>query len=676
MTGGSDVATSGQPVPDPELAGITTHLKILEWRMSRMEVGVSMALAKLGLTLPDMPFHGTAVANAPAPTAPAGPVVKNGPYQYRPLDPNKSEVRILKLIGGGKETDPIECSLLHIDFDHAGNASHGDPDFAALSQFIALSYTWGEPKFEESILMDGHSFPVTKNLKDALVRLRTTPRPGINLPYKAEQPTVSYWWIDAVCVNQADVDERNAQVLLMRRIYHKASMVRIWLGEEAADSDRAFRVVDDLDKPLPSRGPGITEPEPLVVDDSERRKNWAALAALFARPWWRRVWVRQEVALNTQIVVSCGGASCYFYVLVAAAKKMNTLALETGLDLEPGAIPQSGDVMWCNPAEDLNILQSQTSYGRQFADLAPLLLQGRTCEATDPRDRVFALLGLADPQVYGLVPDYRLLLRQVIIDATKAVMFTTSKLDLFAAAQNPTRQNGLPSWAPNVVDPWKSWPLPEKDGWSPTMKTTAPMVNFGGSEGQETLTLRGFRCDIIALFSSATVRNDDSIDTLHSTYRRWKNFSHRREYVDKQFGAYQHSMRYELLAPRNDREWLEFVSIRTDSQWFDYAADDSLMGPREQAGSSIRGPVDDRPRTYLVPSDGGGGTANPCARIHVAMRKYAAGRQLGFSTNGCLGLFPEDAQVGDLIVGFPGAFHPVILRAEGDGFVLVGQACK
>ena len=603
MAAPGGVTTGSQPALDPRLAGMATRMKILEWRMSRMEVGVNMALAKLGLTLPDMPFPGSAVATKQPPPAPTGPVVKNGPYEYRPLSSDKSEVRILKLIGGGKETDLIECSLLHVDFDRAGKATHGDPDFTPLSQFIALSYTWGEPKFDESILIDGHSFPVTKNLKDALVRLRTTPRPGINLPYKAVQPTESYWWIDAICVNQADIDERNAQVLLMRRIYHKASMVRIWLGEEGEDSDHAFRIVEELDKPLPYRAPGVADPEPLVVGDDERRKNWAAMVSLFSRPWWHRVWVRQEVALNTQIVVSCGGAACYFYMLVAAAKKMNALRLETGLDLdqEAGIEAQQGVVY--NPAEELNNLQTQTSYGREFSDLEQLLPHGRTCQATDPRDRVFAFLGLADPQMYGLAPDYRLPLRQVMIDAAKAVMSATSKLGLLAAAQNPSRQNGLPSWAPNLVDDWKAWPLPEKDGWSPTMNTTAPSLCFSGSEGHETLTVRGFRCDTIACLSPVTVRNDDTSDTLESTYRRWKTFSHRPDYAAKRFGAYQHSMQYEPLAPRNDREWLEFVSIRTDSQWFEYAADDSLIGPRAQAGGGIRREVDDRPRTYLVSAD-------------------------------------------------------------------------
>ncbi len=677
MAGTTIVPVGGQPALDPQQALIAARLQALEWRMSRIEVGVGMALAQLGLTIPNIPFPGTAAAKAPpAPAAPAAPVTKEGPYNYHPLASGKSEVRILKLIGG-TESEPIECSLLHIDLDRAGQAKPGDADFSPLSQFVALSYTWGEPKFDQSILLDGHQFPVTKNLKQALLRLRTTPMPGINLPYKAVQPQVSYWWIDAICINQADLDERASQVLLARQIYHKAHNVHVWLGEEADESNRAFEIVAALDKPLPFRGPGVPEPEPLIVEDNERRTNWAALATLLSRPWWHRVWVRQEIALNNRIMVRCGGAACFFHTLAKVSKTVSLLKLQTGYDpdLRAATSPKSPPSIWYAPIEELSALQNETFYGRQYSDLSQLILHGRTCQATDLRDKVFALLGLADPKVHGLVPNYRLPLRQVIIDAAKAVISKTSKLDLLAAAQNPTRQNGLPSWVPNVVDEWKAWPLPEKDGWSPTMKTTAPTIEFAGVEGSESLTLQGFRCDTISLLSEDVVRANDSTDTLQSTYVSWKAFSRDPEYTRKHFGAYENSMKHGFLSARNDREWLEFVSIRTDTQWFEYAQDDSFIGPKKET-NFMKQEKDDRPKTYFVPSEFHDSAAHPFARIHASMRKHAAGRRLGFVTNGCLGLFPGDVQVGDLVVGIPGAFHPLILREEGDAFVLVGQACE
>ncbi|KAK0718040.1 heterokaryon incompatibility protein-domain-containing protein, partial [Lasiosphaeria miniovina] len=211
--------------------------------------------------------------------------------------------------------NPISSSvsLIHVNLDNKGTIRASHPDFKPFYEFKALSYTWGKPKFDESILVDGHAFPITKNLKEALVRLRKDPDPDINRPYDLAVlpasywwvdanrpydlavPPASYWWIDAVCINQADVLERNAQVAIMRRIYHSASMVQVWVGEEADDSDTAFKLAIELDKGPPRRGPGLTTPAPIAINDDERRKNWKAFAAIFARPWWQRAWVRQEV---------------------------------------------------------------------------------------------------------------------------------------------------------------------------------------------------------------------------------------------------------------------------------------------------------------------------------------------------------------------------------------------
>ena len=273
---------AGQP-PDAaqNTAAMAARLEGLESRVLRMEVGVSMILAHLGLTMPVLtmpvvPFPtAPAAAAAAAAVAAAAPVVKSGPYKYCPLEANKAEIRLLKVTTSQAESDPIQCSLIHVNLDNK---------WMPLFEFSALSYTWGVPKFDESIQVDGHKFPVTKNLKEALVRLRASPGPDINRPYNPDAPPVSYWWIDAVCINQADILERNAQVAVMRRIYHSAARVQVWLGEEADDSDAAFKLAIELEKSPPRRGPGVADPAPLVVPEDERRKNWKALTAIFARP--------------------------------------------------------------------------------------------------------------------------------------------------------------------------------------------------------------------------------------------------------------------------------------------------------------------------------------------------------------------------------------------------------
>ena len=358
---------------------------------------------------------------------------------------------------------------------------------------------------------------------------------------------------------------------------------------------------------------------------------------------------------------------------------MDALKLETGFDPDLGKQLRTSEqplppVRHAH-VQDLHSLRSETGFGTRYTDLGQLILLGRTCLATDLRDKVFAMLGMADPDVYGLVPDYRLLPRQVVIAATRAIISKTFKLDILCAAQNPDRLNDLPSWAPNLSDHWKAWPLPQEDGWSPTMKTfTAIGIAFGGVDGAETLTVKGTRFGSIALLCPEVVGEGDTTTELQDTYMHWRTFSEDPAFENKR-GPYDHDMKYDLLSERNEYHWLYFISIGTEKHHFPYADNGTLL-PSKQEGvkSQFGGEPDDRPKTYLVPSDFHGFSTHPCAKIHAAMRKHALGRCLGFSETGCFGLFPGDSKPGDLIVSIPGAFHPLVLRKHDDAFVLVGQA--
>jgi hypothetical protein len=90
-----------------------------------------------------------------------------------------------------------------------------------------------------------------------------------------------------VCINQKDVEERNAQVALMRRIYHSAPRVVVWLGDEADDSRLAMQTAAEI-AAIPARGPGSKVDDYPTLSDEEKIRKWKALAALFRRPWWER----------------------------------------------------------------------------------------------------------------------------------------------------------------------------------------------------------------------------------------------------------------------------------------------------------------------------------------------------------------------------------------------------
>ncbi len=162
------------------------------------------------------------------------------------------------------------------------------------SVYEALSYTWGTSKQERSISCGSESIAITANVAIALAQLR-----------KPDKPRTL--WVDQICINQDDVDERNKQVALMGRIYSKARNVIIWLGEEEPDDELAFKFVPIFLSYLPplSAGHGVTrrglvarQAMPIVGSP-----GWIALSRIFSRPYFRRSWIIQEVALARHAVV-------------------------------------------------------------------------------------------------------------------------------------------------------------------------------------------------------------------------------------------------------------------------------------------------------------------------------------------------------------------------------------
>lgn len=134
------------------------------------------------------------------------------------------EIRLVALQPGEKH-DAIECKI-----DHSILGADGDKNYNA------LSYMWGSPDAFRVISVDGRSVQVRENLWSALIHLRS-------------KEDVVVLWVDAVCINQADTEERSSQVAQMGRIYQRATQVMIWVGPESPNDANALhyisRIYDD-----------------------------------------------------------------------------------------------------------------------------------------------------------------------------------------------------------------------------------------------------------------------------------------------------------------------------------------------------------------------------------------------------------------------------------------------
>ena len=131
--------------------------------------------------------------------------------------------------------------------------------------YAALSYVWGDPTVKERISVNEKEYWIPVNLRDALIRIR--------------EKEWSFWiWIDAICINQANNTERNAQVQRMGEIYSQADEVIIWLGDAP---DGSCSLADGCH--LGNLGKECTR------DDI--RENRASIFDVFERPWFNRLWV-------------------------------------------------------------------------------------------------------------------------------------------------------------------------------------------------------------------------------------------------------------------------------------------------------------------------------------------------------------------------------------------------
>ena len=110
-----------------------------------------------------------------------------------------------------------------------------------------------------------------------------------------------WWWIDALCINQFDLDERNSQVLGMRRIYRRAETVRVWLGVDSQYPGLAIELNWKLQYAMENDASTLDMKTVLktwvlrALEDQELDCHWRALMWMFRRSYWRRLGIIQDL---------------------------------------------------------------------------------------------------------------------------------------------------------------------------------------------------------------------------------------------------------------------------------------------------------------------------------------------------------------------------------------------
>ena len=198
--------------------------------------------------------------------------------QYDKLPKRKGAIRLLNLLPSITDSSEIHCELI-------------TPTKSAKDEvhYEALSWCWGTGDTNRyiNIRSKGKNYAkyIAENLFHALKALRRPDRDR-------------YLWIDAICINQQYLSEKNHQVEMMHEIYGNAKRVCIWLGESNESSRMAIKFIKDEVLKL--------DDFDTLCDSKEASQKWRALLELMQRPWFSRRWVVQEIALARKAVIYCG----------------------------------------------------------------------------------------------------------------------------------------------------------------------------------------------------------------------------------------------------------------------------------------------------------------------------------------------------------------------------------
>jgi hypothetical protein len=255
-------------------------------------------------------------------------------------------------------------------------------------------------------------------------------------------------WVDAVCINQADKDEKAVQIPKMRDIYSQSERVLIWLGADEPDDEGSLQFAAFLERasyrdrtPIEKRYvwafPNENVPDPL--DGA-----WKRFFALFKRQWFGRLWIIQEVAMAKDPVVLCGRSSVRWDTLLKALDYTGLLGIQSRY----------------NTTVNLNAVQSLQRYRKQHmagtpSSLAKLLVRMRGSETTDPRDKIYGLWGIADPDNLAkldISASHDITAEKLYRTVTMRAIRASGNLDILQGihshAGHSTRLK-LPTWAPD-----------------------------------------------------------------------------------------------------------------------------------------------------------------------------------------------------------------------------------
>jgi hypothetical protein len=602
-------------------------------------------------------------------------------YKYKPLNTTKDEIRVLRILPG-KSNEPLRCNLIHIPLTKSAS-------------YEALSYAWSDPNLfpnegcapKEKIWIDGQPLEVGKNLASFLWSARR------------KHGECGWLWIDAVCINQSDVRERNVQILRMRKIYKLARQVIVWLGPQYRESGEAIEFLQMIFEDCPQGSE--TAWFRSFLKEYSVAVQWKALVSLLGRVWWSRIWIVQEVVLARDVVLLS------IHKLSAALGDISKFVqFHGGYEVVVDRVQLIGRLATIRRRrDDLSIVDVLDNIGSN--------------DCSNMRDKIYGLLGMIkEAPLLVPAPNYKISTYEVYKGLFANLALKTGDLDFLSLIVNRADEDHdstLPSWCPDPTSKYfKNLPrlntaltLPPKTlpQFSASRgKMASPKI----SKDRSILTLPGICIDTIdGIFPGGSGEPFNLMYTVQARSRRsvykndrktfealWmslvagldlhstSNFYAAPSYFGDLFArqcliaetqhlklvqARQESA-FDISDPLKNTTFVEDDSVWQFNTWYKYNRD-ALFGGRTVKSwtASHVFSVDER--------DGPASPTSPSAwsGFSGSWGSASFGRRMVTTEKGYIGNALELTRRGDIVCILFGCKMPVILRPKGRHFIFIGE---
>ncbi|CAM1503162.1 Fc.00g079380.m01.CDS01 [Cosmosporella sp. VM-42] len=523
------------------------------------------------------------------------------PYEEVPLR-TRNAIRLLELSPGTLDDAAIHINLLRTNLAAARNT------------FEAVSYTWGTNSLHRAIYhgrCHGGQLEVSLNCYTALRYLRD-PRESRTL------------WVDAVCINQSDIQERNIQVRIMGEIFAAASRVVVFLGESDPSSQILFQHFAQTDAWVNSGN----NPQALLPPANSVVQG---LSNLFKRPWFSRVWVIQELVNASQIVFMCGEDMTTFLTLRSclygySARTRVIMTLPAPIEI---ILPSF---------ERVREICSTTLQEMYIA----VLFTG-CCQASDPRDRILALIPLIYQKSTALenLVDYSMSVEDIFEKFLLLLLADVGLIGLSLMRRPHSLE--MPSWVPD----WSQHTDRTStifDGlvYFPEIKLSNHYRDFAitvasdiGGRSHRLLAVKGIQYTRVEQLGPVLLHQTEELST--------------REMLAKDLFASLNSMRLGAVHPHWPNSIMQALRSVQEQDLHD------LLMSEAGVGVTVDQYVEEEVSNIFS-----------CCTDHA----------LFVSSHGQLGLVPKEAQPGDIVCFVKGALDPWILRKQGiDCWKMVSGSC-